>query len=64
MSRKIITEENNTGKGCEYEETGETIRRGMRKVPYLTSPQHLCWSESHWCYETNFDIFTGICKVN
>jgi hypothetical protein len=63
-SRKISTEENNAGKGGEYEEIRETIRRGMREIPCLTSPQHLCWLESHWCYETNNEFFTGICKVN
>jgi hypothetical protein len=64
MSRKIITEENNAGKGGEYGETGDTIRRCMRKITCLTSPQHLCWLESHWCYDTNIEIFIGICKVN
>lgn len=34
MSRKIITEENNVGKGGEYEETGDTIRRGTRKIHF------------------------------
>jgi hypothetical protein len=47
MSRKVITEGNNVGKGGEYEETGDTIKRGMRKIPCLTSLQYLCWFESH-----------------
>jgi hypothetical protein len=49
MSREVITEENSAGKGGEYEETGDTIRRGMRKIPRLTSLQYLCWLESHRC---------------
>jgi len=64
MSRKIITEENNAGKGGEYEEIGDRGRRCMRKITYLMSPQHLCWLGSLWCYETNIEIFTSICKVN
>ena len=64
MSRKIITEEYNAGKGGEYVELGDTIRRDMGKITRLTSPQHLCWLESYWCYETNIEFVTGICKVN